>query len=92
MNKNKDLPASPLMPMQDKFGQVVVMSGFSKQEKTALEIFKHLLTGIDPDDSETTISIGQTTFPFNLANEVRMLILESVLYYENEIIELKNKF
>jgi len=52
MNKNKDLPASPLMPMQDKFGQVVVMSGFSKQEKTALEIFKHLLTGIDPDDSE----------------------------------------
>lgn len=52
MNKNKDLPANPLMPMQDKFGQVVVMSGFSKQERTALEIFKHLLTGIDPDDSE----------------------------------------
>lgn len=52
MNKNKDLPASPLMPMQDKFGQVIVMSGYTKHEAAALEIFKHLLTGIDPDDTE----------------------------------------
>ena len=44
------------------------------------------------NDSDALISIGQETFPFNLANEVRMLILESVLFYENEIIELKNKF
>lgn len=44
------------------------------------------------NDSDALISIGQETFPFNLANEIRMLILESVLFYENEIIELKNKF
>lgn len=43
-------------------------------------------------DDITLISIGQNDFPFNLANEVRMLILESVLFYENEIQELKNKF
>lgn len=52
MNKNKELPAHPVHPMQDKFGQVVLFSGFSKQEATALQIFKHLLTGIDPDEKE----------------------------------------
>jgi len=58
------------------------------------KLYNKPITGVQIwyNDSETTISIGQTTFPFNLANEVRMLILESVLYYENEIIELKNKF
>lgn len=52
MHKNKDLPASPVHPMQDKFGQVVIFPGYSKHEKTALEIFKHLLTVIDADDKE----------------------------------------
>lgn len=42
-------------------------------------------------DNITLISLGQSAFPFNLANEVRMLILESVLFYENEIQEFKNK-
>ena len=39
--KNKDLPASPVMPFQDKFsGQTIFLTGFSKQEAVALEIFK----------------------------------------------------
>jgi len=62
MNKNKDLPASPVHPMQDKFGQIVVFSGFSKQEATALEIFKHLLTGIDADDQEDVTYIIQQSY------------------------------
>jgi len=42
-------------------------------------------------DGEAILSMGQETFPFNLANEIRMLILESVLFYENEIQEYKNR-
>ena len=32
-NTNKDLPASPVMPFQDKFsGQTILLTGFTKQE------------------------------------------------------------
>lgn len=53
MNKNKDLPAMPLMPMQDKFGQVIVMSGFTKHEAVAIEMFKLLAKTTDLDDAES---------------------------------------
>ena len=43
MNKNKDLPANAVHPIQDKFGQVILMTGFTKQEAVALEIFKIML-------------------------------------------------
>ena len=36
--RNKDLPAMPVHPMQDKFGQVILMAGMSKLEITALNI------------------------------------------------------
>lgn len=52
MNKNKDLPAMPLMPMQDKFGQVIVMSGFTKHEAVAIEVFKLLSKTTDLDDQQ----------------------------------------
>jgi len=41
--RNKDLPAMPVHPMQDKFGQVILMAGMSKQEITALNIFSEQL-------------------------------------------------
>lgn len=52
MNKNKDLPAMPLMPMQDKFGQMIVLTGFTKHEAVALEVFKLLSKTIDLDHNE----------------------------------------
>lgn len=58
------------------------------------KLYNKPITGVQIwyNDSDALISIGQETFPFNLANEVRMLILESVFFYENEIQEFKNKF
>lgn len=38
MQKNKDLPAYPVHPMQDKFGQLILMAGFTKYELAALNI------------------------------------------------------
>lgn len=43
MQKNKDLPASSVHPIQDKFGQIILMTGFTKQEAVALELFKTML-------------------------------------------------
>ena len=36
--RNKDLPAMLVHPMQDKFGQVILMAGMTKLEMTALNI------------------------------------------------------
>lgn len=41
--KNKDLPAHPVAPFQDKFGQVILMAGMTKLENTALSIFSSQL-------------------------------------------------
>lgn len=41
--RNKDLPAMPVHPMQDKFGQVILMAGMTKLENTALTIFSSQL-------------------------------------------------
>jgi len=49
---NKDLPAMPVHPIQDKFGQVILMTGFTKQEAVALEILKVMLQEGYSDDSE----------------------------------------
>lgn len=43
------------------------------------------------NDGNSLNSLGQNTFPFNLGNEVRMLVLESIIFYENEIQSLKNQ-
>lgn len=53
--RNKDLPAMPVHPMQDKFGQVILMAGMSKLEITALNILSAQLTknkveDISPED------------------------------------------
>jgi hypothetical protein len=45
-NKNKDLPASPVQ-FQDKFGQLVILAGMTKQEKVALELLKLSIEGFD---------------------------------------------
>jgi len=59
MNKNKDLPASAVHPIQDKFGQVILMTGFTKQEAVALELFKAHVTNntnwADEPVNDTTI-------------------------------------
>lgn len=41
--RNKDLPASAVHPIQDKFGQVILMTGYTKQEAAALEILKAMM-------------------------------------------------
>jgi hypothetical protein len=45
--RNKDLPAMPVHPMQDKFGQVILMAGMSKLEITALNILTAYLINND---------------------------------------------
>jgi hypothetical protein len=53
--RNKDLPAMPVHPMQDKFGQVILMAGMSKLEMTALNILtsqlrKNNVEDLSPED------------------------------------------
>jgi hypothetical protein len=53
--RNKDLPAMPVHPMQDKFGQVILMAGMSKLEMTALNILsaqlrKNKIEDLSPED------------------------------------------
>ena len=59
--RNKDLPAMPVHPMQDKFGQVILMAGMSKQEMTALNILsaqlrKNKIEDLSPEDITYLIS------------------------------------
>ena len=59
--RNKDLPAMPVHPMQDKFGQVILMAGMSKQEMTALNILsaqlrKNKIEDLSPEDITYIIS------------------------------------
>ena len=61
--RNKDLPAMPVHPMQDKFGQVILMAGMSKLEITALNILtaqlrKNNVKDLSPED--ITFVIGQS--------------------------------
>lgn len=51
--RNKDLPASAVHPIQDKFGQVILMTGFTKQEKVALELLKAMMISNWQDDPES---------------------------------------
>jgi hypothetical protein len=67
--RNKDLPAMPVHPMQDKFGQVILMAGFSKLETTALNILsaqlrKNNVEDLSPED--ITYLIGES---YNIAEE-----------------------
>jgi hypothetical protein len=53
--RNKDLPAMPVHPMQDKFGQVILMAGMTKLETTALNILtaqlrKNKIEDLSPED------------------------------------------
>jgi hypothetical protein len=61
--RNKDLPAMPVHPMQDKFGQVILMAGMSKLEITALNILsaqlrKNKIEDLSPED--ITYLIGES--------------------------------
>ena len=67
--RNKDLPAMPVHPMQDKFGQVILMAGMSKLEITALNILsaqlrKNKLEDLSPMD--ITYLIKES---YNIADE-----------------------
>jgi hypothetical protein len=67
--RNKDLPAMPVHPMQDKFGQVILMAGMSKLEITALNILsaqlrKNKIEDISPEDITYLISES-----YNIAEE-----------------------
>ena len=67
--RNKDLPAMPVHPMQDKFGQVILMAGMSKLEITALNILtsqlrKNKVEDLSPED--ITFLIGES---YNIAEE-----------------------
>lgn len=53
MQRNKDLPASAVHPIQDKFGQVILMTGFTKQEAVALELLKAMMISDWQDDPES---------------------------------------
>ena len=59
--RNKDLPAMPVHPMQDQFGQVILMAGMSKLEITALNILsaqlrKNNIEDLSPEDITYIIS------------------------------------
>ena len=59
--RNKDLPAMPVHPMQAKFGQVILMAGMSKLEITALNILsaqlrKNKIEDLSPEDITYLIS------------------------------------
>ena len=67
--RNKDLPAMPVHPMQDKFGQVILMAGMSKLEITALNILSAQLRKNnieDISDEDITYLINQS---YNIAEE-----------------------
>jgi hypothetical protein len=67
--RNKDLPAMPVHPMQDKFGQVILMAGMSKLEITALNILSAQLRNNkveDLSDEDITYLINQS---YNIADE-----------------------
>mgnify|MGYP006266567707 CR=1 FL=1 len=52
--KNKDLPANAVAPFQNQFNQLILLTGFTKQEKVALEIFKaQLIANCFEDDPES---------------------------------------
>lgn len=48
--RNKDLPSMPVHPMQDKFGQVILMAGMTKLETTALNILSAQLRKNNVED------------------------------------------
>ena len=53
--RNKDLPAMPVHPMQDKFCQVILMAGMSKLEMSALnfltaQLKKNKVEDLSPED------------------------------------------
>jgi hypothetical protein len=59
--RNKDLPSMPVHPMQDKFGQVILMAGMTKLENTALHILtaqlrKNKIEDLSPEDINYLIS------------------------------------
>ena len=67
--RNKDLPAMPVHPMQDKFGQVILMAGMSKLEITALNILsaqlrKNKIEDLSPMDITYLIKEA-----YNIADE-----------------------
>ena len=51
--RNKDLPASAVHPIQDKFGQIILMTGFTKHEAVALELLKSMMMADWQDDPES---------------------------------------
>ena len=67
--RNKDLPAMPVHPMQDKFGQVILMAGMSKLEITALNILSAQLRKNKIEDLSTEDITFLIKESYNIADE-----------------------
>jgi len=54
--KNADLPAFPIMPFKNDFGQMIFLTGLTKHEYVALQILKSLISEfIDPEEEDFLI-------------------------------------
>jgi len=67
--RNKDLPAMPVHPMQDKFGQVILMAGMSKLEITALNILSSQLRKNKIEDLSTMDITFLISESYNIADQ-----------------------
>jgi hypothetical protein len=69
MQKNKDLPAMPVHPMQDQFGQVILMAGMTKYEITALNILSAQLRKNKIEDMSEENIAYQIEMAYKIADE-----------------------
>jgi len=67
--RNKDLPAMPVHPMQDKFGQVILMAGLTKLENAALNILCSQLRKTKIEDLSSSEISNLITDSYFIAEE-----------------------
>jgi hypothetical protein len=67
--RNKDLPAMPVHPMQDKFGQVILMAGMTKLENAALNILCSQLRKTKIEDLSSSEISNLITDSYFIAEE-----------------------
>ena len=54
--KNADLPAFPIMPFKNDFGQMILITGLTKHEYVALQILKAQISDfVDPEEEDFLI-------------------------------------
>jgi len=67
--RNKDLPAMPVHPMQDKFGQIILMAGMTKLENAALNILCSQLRKTKIEDLSSSEISNLITDSYFIAEE-----------------------